>query len=68
MSSMRFAPCIPAETDLPEFTLEAMVLGILMSLGPCGVEAGILLRLTAASPILGSPFDSGMRRVPRRLM
>ena len=68
MASQRFNPYVPAQTDLPELSLRAIVLGIPFVVEAGGMEPGTGLRLTPASPILGSPFDGGTRIALRRLM
>jgi putative OPT family oligopeptide transporter len=66
MSSKRFTPYIPAETDLPEFTLKAIVLGILMAvvLGAANAYLGLKAGLTISATFPAAVVAIAAFRLP----
>ena len=66
MSSKRFTPYVPAETDLPEFTLKAIVLGILMAvvLGAANAYLGLKAGLTISATFPAAVVAIAAFRLP----
>ena len=66
MSSKPFVPYVPAETDLPELTLKAVVLGILMAvvLGAANAYLGLKAGLTISATFPAAVVAIAVFRLP----
>ena len=68
MSDKPFVPYVPAEKNLPEFTAQAVILGLLLSLVMCAANicVGLKAGMTVAASIPAAVISMGVLRLFKR--